>query len=106
MSARIPGPVALPDAARYAVPPVERAFKLLRHIAAGNPVVNISQTARALAINRTTVIRLLATLEAERMIEQRRDGGYKLGFGLAGLAAQALFAADIVEIAEPVLAGQ
>ena len=96
-------PSAMPP--RYAVPPVERAFKLLRHIASGDPVLNIALTARALSINRTTLIRLLATLEAEHMIEQRRDGGgYKLGLGLVGLAGQALFAADIVEIADPVLA--
>lgn len=101
-----PPPADIPTAApRYAVPPVERAFKLLRHIASGDPVHNIALTARALAINRTTLIRLLATLEAEHMIEQRSDGGgYKLGLGLLGLAGQALFAADIVEIADPVLA--
>ena len=88
----------------YTVPPVTRAFKLLRHIAAGDPVRNISHAARALGINRTTLIRLLATLEAEHMIERRRDGGYKLALGLAALAAEALFAADIVEIADPLLA--
>ena len=88
---------------RYTVPPVARAFKLLRYIAAGDPVLNISHAARALSINRTTLIRLLATLEDEHVIEQRRDGGYKLALGLAGLAAEALFAADIVEIADPIL---
>lgn len=99
-----PTPRRTADGPIYSVPPVERALKLLRHIAAGDPVVNISHTARALAISRTTLIRLMATLEAERMIEVRREGGYKLGLGLAGLAAQALFAADIVQVADPLLA--
>ena len=90
--------------ALYCVPPVERAFKLLRHIAAGDSVANMSQTARALGISRTTLIRLTATLEAERMIEPRPEGGYRLGLGLAGLAAQALFAAEIVQLADPRLA--
>lgn len=89
----------------YAVPPIERAFKVLRHIAGGDELRNISLSARALAINRTTLIRILGTLEAERMVEHTSDGaGYKLGLGLAGLAAQALFSADIVEIADPILA--
>ena len=89
----------------YGVPPVARAFKVLRHVAAGDELRNIASSARALAISRTTLIRLVATLEAERMIERTRDGaGWKLGFGLAGLAAQALFSADIVEVGDPVLA--
>jgi DNA-binding IclR family transcriptional regulator len=93
------------DAPRYSVPPVARAFKLLRHIAAGDDLRNIAASARDLSISRTTLIRLVATLEAERMIERANEGaGYKLGLGLAGLAAQALFSADIVQISDPVLA--
>jgi DNA-binding IclR family transcriptional regulator len=88
----------------YSVPPVERAFKLLRAIAAGDTAANVSETARALKLSRTTIIRLLATLEAEQMIERRADGaGYKLGLGLAGLAGQALVSSDIVQAGDPVL---
>lgn len=88
----------------YTVPPVERAFKVLRHIAAGDDLRNIAASARDLSISRTTLIRLVATLEAERMIERASDSaGYKLGLGLAGLAAQALFSADVVQISDPVL---
>lgn len=89
----------------YSVPPVERAFKLLRHIAAGDNAHNVSHTARALGLSRTTLIRLIATLEAERMIERQQDGaGYKLGLGLAALAGQALFSTDLVQVGDPVLA--
>ncbi len=88
----------------YSVPPVERAFKLLRAIAAGDSAANASETARALHLSRTTIIRLLATLEAEQMIERRADGvGFKLGLGLAGLAGQALVSSDIVQAGDPVL---
>lgn len=55
----------------YSVPPVERAFALRHHVAAGNRCRNISRTSKQLGINRTTLIRLLATLQAERMIEPR-----------------------------------
>jgi DNA-binding IclR family transcriptional regulator len=92
------------EPAAYAVPPVARAFKVLRHIAAGDELRNVASSARSLGISRTTLIRLVATLAAERMIERTSDGaGYRLGLGLAGLAAQALFSADIVQISEPIL---
>jgi DNA-binding IclR family transcriptional regulator len=90
----------------YSVPPVARAFKLLRHIASGDAVTNMSVTARTLHMSRTTLIRLMATLEAEQMIERTADGrGYKLGLGLAGLAGQALFTSDIVQVGEAVIQG-
>jgi DNA-binding IclR family transcriptional regulator len=89
----------------YGVPPVERAFKLLRHIAAGDSIANMSLSARALNISRTTLMRLIATLEAEQMIERKADGtGYNLGLGLVGLAGQALYASDLVQVGDPVLA--
>jgi DNA-binding IclR family transcriptional regulator len=83
----------------YAVPPVERAFKVLRHIANGDPITNVSATARVLKISRTTLIRLIATLEAEAMIEPKGDG-YVLGLGLAGLAGRALVTNDIVKASD------
>ncbi len=92
--------------ASYGVPPVERAFKLLRHIAAGDSVANMSVSARALGISRTTLMRLVATLEAEQIIERKADGsGYSLGLGLVGLAGQALYASDLVQVGDPVIAG-
>lgn len=88
----------------YTVPPVERAVLLLRHIAAGNRCRNSSQTAKAIGINRTTLIRLLATLESERLIEQIPDnGGYRLGTGLIALASEALNDRGIIPTARPVL---
>ena len=43
----------------YLSPPVQRAARLLRHIAEGDPVVNMAKSARELGINRTTLLRLL-----------------------------------------------
>lgn len=92
-------------AARYVVPPVQRALRLLRYIADGHAVKSPSKAAKELAINRTTLTRLIATLEAERMIERCHDtDGYRLGIGMATLTARALFSADIVQVADPILA--
>jgi len=88
----------------YLVPPVQRAFHLLRYIAEGNRCQNIAQSSKETGINRTTLIRLLNTLVLERMIEKRADGsGYFLSFGLMGLAAEAMFSRDVVQNARPVL---
>lgn len=92
--------------ATYSVPPVQRALALLRYVAAGNRCRNVSRAAKELGINRTTFIRLIATLQAERLIEELDDGGgYRLGPGFLALAADALNARDVVQLAKPVLAG-
>jgi len=88
----------------YTMRPVVRAVAVLRHIAAGNRCRNSSQTAKAIGINRTTLIRILATLEQEGIIEALPDqGGYRLGTGLIALAADALSERGVVEVARPVL---
>jgi DNA-binding IclR family transcriptional regulator len=89
----------------YLSPPVQRAARLLRHIAEGDKVTNMARTARALDISRTTLLRLLCTLEAERFIERIGEGqGYRIGLGLIGLAAQSFFSGDLVQIAVPAIA--
>ncbi|MDO5642782.1 MAG: IclR family transcriptional regulator, partial [Paracoccus sp. (in: a-proteobacteria)] len=93
------------DTKQYSVPPVERAFKLLRHIASGGRCRNAAATARELGLNRTTLIRLLHTLEAERMIETDDDGAsWQLGPGMLTLAADALKSRDLVRLAQPIMA--
>jgi DNA-binding IclR family transcriptional regulator len=88
----------------YASPPVQRVAKLLRRIAEGDAVTNMARTARELGINRTTLLRLLHALEAERFIEPRgEDNGWRIGVGLITLTAQAFFSDDLVQTAVPVL---
>ena len=70
----------------YIAPPVQRAVRLIRHVAEGNPVLNMSETAKALKINRTTLLRLLHTLEAEGFVERRPNGaGFQVGLSLLEL---------------------
>jgi DNA-binding IclR family transcriptional regulator len=87
----------------YLSPPVQRATRLLRRIADGDRVTNMSRTARDLDISRTTLLRLLHTLEAERFIEPAGDAGWRIGPGLIGLAAHAFASGDLAEAAQPVL---
>jgi DNA-binding IclR family transcriptional regulator len=93
---RVPGP--------YIAPPVQRAVRLIRHVAEGNPVLNMSETAKQLKINRTTLLRLLHTLEAEGFVEKRPSGtGYQVGLAFLEVGARALFSQDLVQVAVPVL---
>lgn len=92
------------ESTSYSVPPVERALNLLRHIGNGRRCRNLSTTSKELGINRTTLIRLIHTLEANRMIEQVEEGaGYRLGPGVISLAAQAIHGRDIVRTCQPLL---
>ena len=73
-------------AAPYIAPPVQRAVRLIRHIAEGHPVLNMSETAKALKINRTTLLRLLYTLEAEGFVERcPNGGGFQVGLSFVEL---------------------
>jgi DNA-binding IclR family transcriptional regulator len=88
----------------YIAPPVQRAVRLIRHVAEGNPVLNMSETAKLLKINRTTLLRLLHTLEAEGFVERRPGGaGYQMGLSFLELGARVLFSQDLVQVAMPVL---
>lgn len=88
----------------YASPPVQRVARLLRRIAEGDAVTNMARTARELGINRTTLLRLLHALEAERFIEPRAErNGWRIGVGLITLTAQAFFSDDLVQTAVPIL---
>nr|WP_319248537.1 IclR family transcriptional regulator [uncultured Celeribacter sp.] len=99
-----PNDLTPPKPNTYEVPPVTRAINLLRYIAAGNRCRNISKASNALEINRTTLIRLLHTLEAEQMIEADLEGGgYILSYGLLELASNMLSGRNIVRLARPIL---
>jgi DNA-binding IclR family transcriptional regulator len=88
----------------YIAPPVQRAVRLIRHVAEGHPVLNMSETAKTLKINRTTLMRLLHTLEVEGFLERRPNGaGFQVGLGFLELSARALFSQELVQVAVPVL---
>jgi DNA-binding IclR family transcriptional regulator len=93
-----------PGVGPYIAPPVQRAVRLIRHVAEGNPVLNMSETAKLLKINRTTLLRLLHTLETEGFVERRPGGaGFQVGLTFLELGARALFSQDLVQVAMPIL---
>ncbi|HSJ27106.1 MAG TPA: IclR family transcriptional regulator [Acidimicrobiia bacterium] len=63
---------------------IERAFGIL-HALAVRPA-GVSEVANAVDLPKSTVARLLATLEAVGAVERTDDGGYRVGSGLRELA--------------------
>ena len=59
--------------AEYSVPPVERAFKLLRAIAAGHTATNVSETARELKLSVKTVEKHRANLMRKLSLHNAAD---------------------------------
>lgn len=89
----------------YISPPVQRAARLLRYIGDGGSLSNIRAVATALDLSRTTLLRLIHTLEAERFIERVSETGeYQIGIGLVSLVGENAYGQDLVRIALPVVA--
>lgn len=68
---------------------VERALSLLKFIGESPVPVSISEIAKRTEINRTTVWRLVGTLESEGFIEKDFDSkGYRLGYAIFQLTGK------------------
>ncbi|MGO4282303.1 MULTISPECIES: IclR family transcriptional regulator domain-containing protein [Cupriavidus] len=91
-------------ASQALVTPVMRGLRLLRFIAEGGSTANLSEVGRRIDVNRVTVMRLLATLEHEGMVERLPQGGHTVGFSFLKLASRVLAANDLTTFARRVLA--
>ena len=91
-------------ASQQLVSPVIRGLRLLRFIAEGGSTANLSEVGRRIDVNRVTVMRLLATLEHEGMVERLPQGGHTVGFPFLKLASRVLAANDLTTFARRVLA--
>ena len=78
---------------------VGRAFSLLRSLSLGD--IGVTELSDRTGLPKSTVSRLLATLESERAVHQNDDGTYGLGDGLAELGQASLERRDVVAIATP-----
>jgi DNA-binding IclR family transcriptional regulator len=79
---------------------IKRSFALLRALALGP--VGVTELADRVALPKSTVARLLASLEEEQAVEQTEAGGeYRLGPGLIDLAGSAPRGRNLVAAARP-----
>jgi DNA-binding IclR family transcriptional regulator len=66
---------------------VDKAFEILTALPAGGQFVGVSELARSMRLSKSTVFRLLTTMERNGFVE-REDGRYRLGRRLHDIGAQ------------------
>jgi IclR family transcriptional regulator, acetate operon repressor len=80
---------------------VHRAISILQVLALGP--AGVTDIATELGVHKSTVFRLLATLEARGLVEQHSERGrYRLGYGVVQLAAGATRMDDLSLLSRPV----
>lgn len=81
---------------------VDRAISVLQ-VLARRGAIGVTQISQELGVHKSTVFRLLATLEARGMVEQSASRGeYQLGYGVVQLAAGATRQYDLSVISRPI----
>jgi IclR family acetate operon transcriptional repressor len=83
---------------------VDRALDILLSFTPADKGLSLTDIAERVGIHKSTVHRLLATLEAKRFLQRDKDSGlYHLGFELVELASLVMTEMDLQRWAEPYL---
>ncbi|MDR3067321.1 MULTISPECIES: IclR family transcriptional regulator [Comamonas] len=90
------------DQDRYTVPALERGLRLLACFGPEHPVWSAPELARKLDLPRSTVFRMLTTLENSGYL-QRSGTEYRLGLAVLRLGYDYLSTQPLAQLAEPVL---
>ncbi len=81
---------------------VDRALAILEVLARFGEA-GVTEIAAELGVHKSTAFRLMATLEAHRLVEQTSDRGrYRLGVGILRLAGATTARLDLVQEARPI----
>lgn len=92
------------DADRYTVPGLERGLKILGEFSRNEPELTAPELARRLGVPRSTVFRLLVTLESMGFVQRTPDGrSYRLGLAVLRLGFEYLASLGMVELGRPLL---
>ncbi len=89
---------------RYTVPALERGLRLLMEFNRHERSLTPPELARRLSLPRSTVFRMLSTLEELGLVE-RTDGGraFRLGIAVLRLGFEYLSSLDLTELGMPIL---
>jgi DNA-binding IclR family transcriptional regulator len=93
-----------PTTQSYGVESVKRAARLLRCFTIEQPELGVVEISRHLNVHKSTISRLLSTLEHERLVTRNPETGrYRLGVGILELAGLVTLHADLRRTARPFL---
>jgi len=87
---------------RYTVPALERGLRMLGEFNRDTRVIGAPEFARRLGLPRSTVFRLLSTLEAMGFVE-RQGNDYRLGVAVLRLGFEYIASLELTELGQPLL---
>lgn len=83
---------------------IQRATAVLRSFTEAEPELGVMELSQRLGLHKSTVSRILSTLQGEGLVGQNPETGkYRLGVGLISLAGVALGRLDIRGLSQPYL---
>ncbi|MDX1612825.1 MAG: IclR family transcriptional regulator [Candidatus Promineifilaceae bacterium] len=83
---------------------IDRAVAILRSFTESEPELGVTELARRLGLHKSTVSRILSTLQQQGLVSQNPDTNrYRLGLGLISLAGVALGSLDVRAVSQPYL---
>ena len=89
---------------RYLVPGLQRGLDILRRFRADRTHLSATELAQELKIPRSTVFRLLSTLEFMGFVERSPDGHiYHLGTAVLSLGFEYIASLEITDLARPIM---
>jgi DNA-binding IclR family transcriptional regulator len=89
---------------RYLVPGLQRGLDILRCFNSNRVRIGAAELAQELKIPRSTVFRLLSTLEFMGFVERSPDGReYRLGVAVLSLGFEYIASLEITDLARPIL---
>ena len=92
------------DDTGYKVPGLERGLKILTEFSPREPVLGAPELSRRLKIPRTTVFRLLQTLESLGFLERAdKDRNYRLGVAVLRLGFEYLSSLELTDLGLPII---
>jgi IclR family transcriptional regulator, acetate operon repressor len=85
---------------------LDRGLTILDVLSDGSPELGVTELALRLGVHKSTVFRLLSTLQAHDLVEQNSaTEKYRLGYGLVRLSGAVVAEMDLVRAARPLLRG-
>src|ERR1700744_6438187 len=88
----------------YRVPGLERGLKILTEFSAREPVLGAPELSKRLKIPRTTVLRLLQTLESLGFLERAAKArNYRLAVAVLRLGLDSLSSLELADLGLPII---